>query len=76
MFFYYNTTWSILMTERFFEWLHRIATPTPKVPKDLSKLTKKELELKGREVGIELDRRFKKATLVKQLKKQRRVQKS
>jgi hypothetical protein len=67
---------SILMTERFFEWLHRIATPTPKVPKDLSKLTKKELELKGREVGIELDRRFKKATLVKQLKKQRRVQKS
>jgi len=68
---------SILMTERFFEWLHRIVTPTPKVPKDLSELTKKELELKGREIGVELDRRFKKATLVKQLKKQqRRVQKS
>ena len=60
------------MGEGFIEWLHRIATPTRRAPKDLSKLTKKELELKGREIGIELDRRFKKETLVKQLKTQQR----
>jgi hypothetical protein len=63
---------SKIMGEGFIEWLHRIATPTRRAPKDLSKLTKKELELKGREIGIELDRRFKKETLVKQLKKQQR----
>tara|TARA_R100000656_G_scaffold82332_1_gene60220 strand:- start:97 stop:327 length:231 start_codon:yes stop_codon:yes gene_type:complete len=63
---------SKIMAEGFFEWLHRIAAPTRRVPKDISKLTKKELELKGREIGIELDRRFKKETLVKQLKKQQR----
>ena len=35
----------------------------------LAKLTKLELEAKGREIGIELDRRYSKAKLVEQLEK-------
>ena len=50
-----------------FEWLNGWITPSQK--KDLKDMTKVELEKKGREVGIELDRRRKKATLVKQLRK-------
>jgi len=51
-----------------FEWLNGWFTPTPKEV-DLNKLTKLQLEEKGREIGIELDRRLKKHKLVKQLHK-------
>ena len=47
----------------FFEWCFG------KKEKDLNSMTKKELELKGREHGIELDRRYKKAALIKKLKR-------
>tara|TARA_R110000744_G_scaffold140986_1_gene252306 strand:- start:1193 stop:1390 length:198 start_codon:yes stop_codon:yes gene_type:complete len=43
--------------------------------KPLDDMTKDELETKGREVGIELDKRRKKEALVKQLKKQMKIQK-
>jgi len=49
-----------------FEWLNGWFTPSEK---KLDTMTKKELEEHGRKHGIELDRRFKKETLVKQLKK-------
>ena len=52
-----------------FEWLNGWFTPSEK---KLDTMTKKELEEHGRKYGIELDRRFKKETLVKQLKKQQR----
>jgi hypothetical protein len=55
------------MSESFMKWLHRVLVGTPK--KSLNGMNKKELELEGREHGIELDRRYKKATLVKQLKR-------
>lgn len=50
-----------------FEWLNNWYAP--KKEEDLSTLTKLQLEAKGRGAGIELDRRLKKATLVKQLRK-------
>lgn len=51
-----------------FEWLNGWFTPKSS-QKDLNKLTKLELEAKGREIGIELDRRLKKNKLIKQLEK-------
>tara|TARA_R100000479_G_scaffold125536_1_gene65131 strand:- start:100 stop:270 length:171 start_codon:yes stop_codon:yes gene_type:complete len=47
----------------FFEWLFG------KQKQDLTEMTKAELEALGRKHNIELDRRYKKATLIKQLKK-------
>tara|TARA_R100000008_G_C3561859_1_gene156693 strand:+ start:375 stop:530 length:156 start_codon:yes stop_codon:yes gene_type:complete len=47
----------------FFEWLFGKQKP------DLTKMTKVQLEKLGRKHGVELDRRYKKATLIKQLKK-------
>ena len=47
----------------FFEWLFG------KQETEYKKKTKLELEALGRKHGIELDRRYKKATLIKQLKK-------
>ncbi len=41
-----------------FEWLNGWFTPKSSQI-DLNKLTKLELEAKGREIGIELDRRLK-----------------
>tara|TARA_R100000306_G_scaffold60439_1_gene60535 strand:- start:344 stop:532 length:189 start_codon:yes stop_codon:yes gene_type:complete len=55
-----------------FEWLNGWFTPTPKKVDcvcKLAKLTKLELEAKGREFGIELDRRKSKGKLINQLKK-------
>ena len=49
-----------------FEWLNGWFTPSEKT---IETMTKKELEEHGRKHGIELDRRFKKETLVKLLKK-------
>ena len=49
-----------------FEWLNGWFTPSEK---QLDTMTKKELEEHGRKHGIELDRRFKKQTLIKQLNK-------
>ena len=37
--------------------------------KELAKKTKKELEILGREIGIELDRRLTKDKLIKQIKR-------
>ncbi len=51
-----------------FEWLNGWFTPKSNQV-DLNKLTKIQLEAKGREIGIELDRRLKKNKLIKQLKK-------
>tara|TARA_R100000656_G_scaffold117522_3_gene90934 strand:- start:1067 stop:1270 length:204 start_codon:yes stop_codon:yes gene_type:complete len=56
-----------IMSESFMQWLHRVLVGTPE--ESLGGMSKKELELEGREHGIELDRRYKKATLVKQLKR-------
>ena len=44
------------MSESFGKWLSRLFISQPE--QDLSKLTKLQLEAKGREVGIELDRRY------------------
>jgi len=55
------------MSESFITWFNRIFVVKPK--EDLKTMSKIELEKKGREVGIELDRRLKKATLLKQLQK-------
>ena len=38
--------------------------------KDLSKKTKAELEKLGRKIGVELDKRFTKAKLIAEIKKQ------
>ena len=43
--------------------------PVPKTAVDLEGMSKRELEALGREYGVELDRRYKKSTLVKQMKK-------
>jgi hypothetical protein len=60
------------MSESFGMWLTRLFISQPKkidcVCK-LAKLTKLELEAKGREFGIELDRRKSKGKLINQLKK-------
>ena len=42
--------------------------PVPITAADLEKLSKRELEDLGREYGVELDRRYKKSTLVEQMK--------
>ena len=55
------------MSESFGKWLTRLFVSQPK--EDLSKLAKLQLEAKGREIGIELDRRYSKAKLVEQLEK-------
>jgi|TARA_R110000822_G_scaffold45419_10_gene121522 hypothetical protein len=52
--------------ETFTNWLHRVLGRP--IPKDLTKMNKRELEALGREHGIELDRRFKRETLAKQLR--------
>jgi len=61
-----------IMSESFGMWLTRLFSSKPKkidcVCK-LAKLTKLELEAKGRELGIELDRRKSKGKLINQLKK-------
>ena len=51
-----------------FEWLNGWFTLKSNQV-DLNKLTKVQLEAKGREIGIELDRRLKKNKLIKQLEK-------
>ena len=38
------------------------------MPDDLESMSKRELENLGRDYGIELDRRYKKSTLVEQMK--------
>ena len=48
----------------FFEWLFG----KPKTSNDLTKMSKAELEILGRKYNIELDRRYKKQTLIKKLK--------
>tara|TARA_R100001377_G_C3105986_1_gene80823 strand:- start:49 stop:234 length:186 start_codon:yes stop_codon:yes gene_type:complete len=56
------------MSETFGMWLTRLFISTPK-EKELVKMTKLELEAKGREIGIELDRRYTKDRLVKTIEK-------
>ena len=55
------------MSESFVMWLTRLFASKPK--EDLYKLTKLQLEAKGREIGVELDRRYSKSKLIKQLEK-------
>ena len=55
------------MSESFIKWLNRIFVGEPQ--KDLEQMNKIELERKGREVGIELDRRLKKSDFSKTIKK-------
>jgi len=57
------------MSESFSQWLNRIFVGKPQPRKELSEMTKVELEVKGKEFGIDLDRRHSKATLIKILKK-------
>jgi|TARA_R110000868_G_scaffold300964_1_gene561404 hypothetical protein len=57
------------MSESFGQWLNRIFVGKPQPRKELSEMTKLELEAKGREYGIELDRRSSKANLIKVLKR-------
>jgi len=57
-----------------FEWLNNWFVPEKpktksKTKKKLENMTKKELEILARGHGIELDRRLKKDTLIKQVKK-------
>ena len=54
------------MSESFGKWLSRLFISQPE--QDLSKLTKLQLEARGREVGIELDRRKTKAHMLQELK--------
>jgi hypothetical protein len=57
-----------IMSESFGMWLTRLfVSSAPK--ENLSSMTKIQLEEKGREIGVELDRRYSKAKLVKQLEK-------
>ena len=63
------------MSESFGQWLNRIFVGKPNKEVDLNKLTKLQLEAKGREEGIELDRRLKKDKLIKQLQKKIRKNK-
>jgi|TARA_R100001163_G_scaffold44198_1_gene33350 hypothetical protein len=53
--------------ENFMDWLNRVLGVRSNT--DLTKMTKLELEDLGRKNGIELDRRLKRQTLVKQLRK-------
>ena len=53
--------------ENFMDWLNRVLVVRSNT--DLTKMTKVELEDLGRKNGIELDRRLKRQTLVKQLRK-------
>tara|TARA_R100000234_G_C4958281_1_gene160584 strand:+ start:243 stop:419 length:177 start_codon:yes stop_codon:yes gene_type:complete len=53
--------------ETFMDWLNRVLGVRSNT--DLTKMTKLELEDLGRKNGIELDRRLKRQTLVKQLRK-------
>ena len=55
------------MSESFGKWLTRLFISQPK--EDLTKMSKTQLEAKGREIGIELDRRYTKSKLIKQLEK-------
>tara|TARA_R110000822_G_scaffold213681_2_gene348871 strand:+ start:148 stop:333 length:186 start_codon:yes stop_codon:yes gene_type:complete len=56
------------MSESFGMWLTRLfVSSQPK--ENLSSMTKLQLEAKGREIGIELDRRYSKAKLVEQLER-------
>jgi len=55
------------MSESFGKWLTRLFISQPK--EDLTKMSKTQLEARGREVGIELDRRYTKERLVKKLEK-------
>ena len=55
------------MSESFGKWLTRLFISQPK--EDLTKMSKTQLEARGREVGIELDRRYTQENLVKQLDK-------
>jgi len=57
------------MSESFGQWLTRLFVSKPQPRKELSAMTKLELEATGREYGIELDRRHTKANLIKILKK-------
>jgi len=59
------------MSEGFGQWLSRLFISKP--TKELSQMTKIELELLAREHGVELDRRLKKDTLIKQVKKIQKV---
>lgn len=52
--------------ENFMTWLNRVLGVRSKT--DITKMTKVELEELGREHGIELDRRLKRETLMKQLR--------
>jgi hypothetical protein len=54
----------------FFSWFFG-----PSSEKSFEEMSKLELEAKGRELGIELDRRRKKEALIKRLEKQMRKQK-
>tara|TARA_R110000803_G_scaffold67280_2_gene128965 strand:+ start:413 stop:592 length:180 start_codon:yes stop_codon:yes gene_type:complete len=55
------------MSESFGMWLTRLFISQPK--ENLSSMTKLQLEAKGREIGIELDRRYSKDKLIKTLEK-------
>ena len=55
------------MSESFIQWVNRVFVG--KKEKELSDMTKIELELKGREIGVELDRRYSKDNLIKKLEK-------
>mgnify|MGYP003147511984 CR=1 FL=1 len=52
--------------ENFMTWLNRVLGVRSNT--DITKMTKVELEELGREHGIKLDRRFKRETLMKQLR--------
>ena len=56
-----------IMSESFGMWLTRLFISQPK--ENLSSMTKLQLEAKGREIGIELDRRYSKDKLIKTLEK-------
>ena len=57
------------MSESFGQWLTRLFISKPEPRKELSEMTKLELEAKGKEYGIDLDRRNSKANLIKILKR-------
>tara|TARA_R110001592_G_scaffold280971_1_gene548395 strand:+ start:7651 stop:7836 length:186 start_codon:yes stop_codon:yes gene_type:complete len=59
-----------LKNNSFFSWLFGSTEE-----KALENMDKNELEIKGRAIGIELDKRRNKEALIKQLKKQMKKQK-
>ena len=60
------------MSESFGMWLTRLfVSSQPK--ENLSSMTKLQLEAKGREIGIELDRRYSKDKLIKTLEKAMKI---